>query len=307
MLSERYLDLARELDTLAPKVPEDIYKTHLIDSNTRSLTTAQPDSARQNLAATIVNAFVNVGYTEDKLMTEDGSNWIYKNRDYGMLIASASLGMIHLWNVENGLTKIDRYLYTDDENIKAGALLASGIVNAGVKNECDPALALLTEYVEGTNNLHQLSAVLGLGLAYAGSQRQDIMDIILPVVNYSQNASMHCSSIAGLSLGMIFIGSCNDDVCGAIAQRLMESSDPELSDTMTRFLVLGLALLFFGKQDACEAIVEAMKTIEHPISKYAEMTIEACAYAGTGNVLQIQKYLHICAEHLTEEQALHQV
>lgn len=33
---------------------------------------ANVDSARQNLASTFVNAFVNAGFQSDKLMTEDG-------------------------------------------------------------------------------------------------------------------------------------------------------------------------------------------------------------------------------------------
>ena len=36
----------------------------------------------------------------------------------GMLSASASIGMIMLWDVEMGLTQIDKFLYSTDNNIK---------------------------------------------------------------------------------------------------------------------------------------------------------------------------------------------
>jgi 26S proteasome regulatory subunit N1 len=36
------------------------------------------------------------------------------------------------------------------------------------------------------------------------------------------------------------------------------------------------------------------------VGKYAEITLETCAYAGTGNVLKVQSMLRTCAEHLTE-------
>ena len=62
--------------------------------------------------------------------------------------AAASLGMLLLWDVDGGLSQIDKFLYSSDTNIKAGALLAVGVLNSGVRNECDPALALLTEYVD---------------------------------------------------------------------------------------------------------------------------------------------------------------
>ena len=69
-LSEHYLALGRDLDVLEPKVPEDVYKSHLSDA--RQPQGAAVDSARQNLAATFVNAFVNAGFGTDKLVTVGG-------------------------------------------------------------------------------------------------------------------------------------------------------------------------------------------------------------------------------------------
>ena len=78
-----------------------------------------------------------------------------------MLSATASLGLLLLWDVDGGLTQIDKYLYSSEEYIKAGALLACGIVNTGVRNECDPALALLSDYVLHTSNVMRIGAILG--------------------------------------------------------------------------------------------------------------------------------------------------
>jgi 26S proteasome regulatory subunit N1 len=39
------------------------------------------------------------------------------------------------------------------------------------RNECDPALALLSDYVLHTSNVMRIGAIFGLGLAYAGSNR----------------------------------------------------------------------------------------------------------------------------------------
>jgi len=33
----------------------------------------------------------------------------------------------------------------------------------------------------------------------------------------------------------------------------------------------------------------------------AEILVDVCAYAGTGNVLKIQNLLHICSEHYDEK------
>jgi len=147
------------------------------------------DSARQNLASTFVNAFVNGGFGKDKLMTtEDDSNsnasWIYKNKDHGtlttsitclhalldshkmvisagMLSATASLGLIHLWDVENGLTAVDKYLYSNEDNIKAGALLAIGMLNSGVRGDGDYAYALLKDTVDEGNDTCRIASIFG--------------------------------------------------------------------------------------------------------------------------------------------------
>ena len=61
----------------------------------------------------------------------------------------ASLGLLNLWDVDNGLGNVDKYLNSDDDFVKAGALLAIGVMGTGVRSEADPALALLVEHLNG--------------------------------------------------------------------------------------------------------------------------------------------------------------
>eukprot|EP00560_Eucampia_antarctica_P009175 CAMPEP_0197828070 /NCGR_PEP_ID=MMETSP1437-20131217/4713_1 /TAXON_ID=49252 ORGANISM="Eucampia antarctica, Strain CCMP1452" /NCGR_SAMPLE_ID=MMETSP1437 /ASSEMBLY_ACC=CAM_ASM_001096 /LENGTH=940 /DNA_ID=CAMNT_0043429157 /DNA_START=177 /DNA_END=2999 /DNA_ORIENTATION=- len=304
-VSEMFLKLAQDLDVMDVKTPEDIYKSHLAEtggfSRRRESGGAQVDSARANLASTFVNALVNAGFGLDKLMTPD-NEWLYKNKDHGMMSAAASLGMILLWNVEEGLTQIDKFLYSSEEYVKAGAALAVGILSSGVRNDADPALALLTEHVEGDSHIMKCAACTGLGIAYAGSGREEVAELLLPVLESSGGGNTMLEvSLAGLALGMIFVGKCDENVGSAIVQRLMEATDEELDHSHARFLCLGLGLLFLGKMEKADAMLEAVRTVEHKISKYAAILLETCAYAGSGNVLKIQEMLHQCAEHLTED------
>jgi len=80
-----------------------------------------------------------------------------------------------------------RYLYTSEDYIKSGALLAIGLVNCGIRNECDPALALLSEYVNSNSHTLRIGAVLGLGLAYAGSRRRDVTELLSGALNNEQS------------------------------------------------------------------------------------------------------------------------
>ncbi|CEG72168.1 Putative 26S proteasome regulatory subunit N1 [Rhizopus microsporus] len=300
-LSKYFLSLARELDVMEPKVPEDIYKSHL--ENHRTAFSSNIDSARNNLSSTFVNAFVNAAFCKDKLMgTEDenDSPWIYKTKEHGMTSATASLGLISLWDIEAGLSTIDRYMYSTDDNIKAGALLAIGILNTGVREESDPALALLSEHLEGGSVAVKQAAIFGLGLAYAGSSRPELSDLLLPIVS-DTSLSMELSSMAALSLGMIFVGSCDGEITSTILQTMMEREDQYLRESWSRFMALGLGLLYLGKQDASEATLETLKAIEHSLGKQAEVLVEALSYAGTGNVLKVQKMLHLCNDHLDKE------
>ena len=63
------------------QVPEDIYKSHL--ENVRPYGPTNVDSARQNLAASFVNGFVNCAFGQDKLLAENGNKWLYKNKEHG--------------------------------------------------------------------------------------------------------------------------------------------------------------------------------------------------------------------------------
>ena len=51
-----------------------------------STSSVSVDSARQNLASSFVNGFVNAAFGSDKLLSEDGNKWLYKNKDHGKLI-----------------------------------------------------------------------------------------------------------------------------------------------------------------------------------------------------------------------------
>jgi 26S proteasome regulatory subunit N1 len=307
-LSEQFLKVAQDLDVMDAKTPEDIYKSHLSETVgssrriPRDIGGQQVDSARANLASTFVNAFVNAGFGHDKLMTPD-TEWLYKNKDHGMMFAAASLGAIFLWNVEEGLSQVDKFLYSSQNYVKAGALLAVGVLSNGIRNDADPAVALLTEHLDGDSHECRIASCTGMGIAYAGTGREDIMELLLPMLESSASESkkMLEVSLAGLALGMIFVGKCNETVGSAIVQRIMEATDEELDHSHAKFLCLGLGLLFLGKMEKADAMLEAIRTVDHKIAKYAAIVLETFAYAGSGNVLEVQEMLHHCAEHLAQD------
>ncbi|GAB4816037.1 hypothetical protein N2152v2_003083 [Parachlorella kessleri] len=325
-LSEQYLSLARDLDVMEAKTPEDVYKMHLVDG--RAPAGPAVDSARQNLASTYVNAFVNAGFGQDKLMTatsEDDKehppyshewqwrpqkqeqqqgqlvHWIYKNKDHGKLAAAASLGSILLWDVEGGLPQIDKYLYATDNYVVAGALLAVGVVNSGVADEVEPAFAILSEYVSRDNADIRIGAILGLGIAYAGRGKADVAELLLPLV-MDTDVAMEVSAMAAVSLGLMYVGTGNGEVIEAVLQAMMLRGESDLAQPVVKLMCLALGLLFLGRQDAVEPTVEVAKTLHEKISQFLQVTLDICAYAGKGDVLKIQQLLALCGEHIEAEE-----
>lgn len=146
-LGENYKQLARDLDQMEPKDPESIFKTHLDE---RPVADANLDSAKQNLAKTYVNAFVNAGLSNDLLICkkEAADDWVFSNKDEGQIAAAASVGMLQLWDIDEGLESIDKYMEREEEQIQAGAYLALGILNSGIKNDADAAYAILSDKLE---------------------------------------------------------------------------------------------------------------------------------------------------------------
>jgi 26S proteasome regulatory subunit N1 len=142
---------------------------------------------------------------------------------------------------------------------------------------------------------------MGLGLAYAGSNKEELLELLLPIVS-DTSLDMQLSAMAALSLGLIFVGSANGEVTDALMNTLLdEDRSSQLKDKWTRFMSLGLALLFFGQQEEVDVILETLKALDHPMAKSASVLTEVCAWAGTGAVLKIQQLLHICNEHIEDD------
>ena len=313
-LNERYLALARDLDVMEAKVPEDVYKSHLIDGRV----TSAVDSASGNTAATYVNAFVNAGFGHDKLVTVEESeaggagegegagansnsvHWIFRNKSHGKMAAAASLGMVMLWDVEGGLPKVDRYLYATDNMVVSGALLAFGIIASGITDDVDPAFAVLSEYVSNEDDNVKIGAMWGLGIAYAGRAKEDVKEILIPVIG-NPDVSIELASIAALSAALCYTGTADGELVEIILQSLMLRGELELDSTHGRNMAHALGILFLGKQEAAEATIEVAKALPEKTSKYSCDVLDMFAYAGTGDVLKIQQFLTTCGEQLEHD------
>eukprot|EP00871_Galdieria_phlegrea_P001970 jgi/Galph1/2774/GphlegSOOS_G1475.1 len=296
---EFYLSLGKDLDIMEPKHPEDIYKSHLVEGMNRLGLDSSMDSARQNLAATFVNAFVNLGFGKDKLLMEDEGRWVFRNKEHGMLSATASYGALMLWDVDNGLAELDKYMYASEDYVQAGALLGIGIVSSGIRTEVDPALALLSEHIENPRSpAIRISAILGLGFAYAGTCRAEVQELLIPIVA-DASASLDSICFAALSLGLVFRGSADEELVSTLMQALLDRDwNVWETEPMVRLLPLSLAMLYFGRNNGTDAVIEALEAqLPGMPGRVTALLISIFGSSGTGDVLKIQELLNICGKH----------
>ncbi|KAJ7143420.1 hypothetical protein C8R43DRAFT_1199478 [Mycena crocata] len=115
-------------------------------------------------------------------------------RTNGMMSATASLGLSLLSDTDLGLSHVNKYTYSAEEYIKAGALLATVILNNGVRTEADVAKGLIGE----TSTTSQC-----LGLAYADSHVLAQMHYDKPVIRKSVLLAIGLVSISNPQLPIL--------------------------------------------------------------------------------------------------------
>ncbi|HLD77579.1 MAG TPA: hypothetical protein VJB16_00985, partial [archaeon] len=106
-LSSFFKTLAKELDIVEPKHPDSIFESKF-DKKKQPTSISEKPSNR--LAATYVSAMVNAGSGHDHLVTVESKSWAFQLKEHGMMAATASIGLLHLWNVDEGLSELSRYL-----------------------------------------------------------------------------------------------------------------------------------------------------------------------------------------------------
>lgn len=290
-LSQLFRHTMEELDSTAPLAPDDVMKT---DSKV-----AAGKDGRHNLACTFVSGLANCALGKDKYLAESDTLFFDQAADR-IVSTTGALGLLHLWDHMEGLQEIDKYFYSDTVYIKSGACLASGIAMCGVKHPFDPALGLLGEYVTSEQKEVAIGSILGLGYAYAGTQKEDVKEILVPMLADSdQPLEVQCFS--AYALAMVFVGTADEDICETMTNCLLEVPEANLRDACVRYLILALGCMFLRCQEAAETLIDATQSFPPVIRRYTEVVIRSCAFAGTGNVVTIQSFFHIIAENKEAE------
>ena len=152
---------------------------------------------------------------------------------------------------------------------------------------------------EAVNHLPPLPSPPSLGLAYAGSAREDVIQLLTPVLlDPSSSLEVCCHGdntctpltagpsphqvmcLAALSCGMVAVGSCHDELTQTLLLIMTKKDCAELAKTHSRYLALALGLLHPGKPAGISIFLEVLKTVPEPFRSFASTMLEICAYVG---------------------------
>lgn len=300
-LSGYFAYLAKELNLQKFKTPHEVLRS----PGDTGVFKVHSERSKMTLATIFVRGLINAGYSNFAEDFEETAVSTSRSRPANISALQTSLGLGYLWNYHVGLQEIEPYVDSTDRPTKAGTALAVGVVTTGVHDESDAALGLLTDLLADVHHkmdpIVGTAAVLGLGLSYAGTAREELIELLEPIVT-DHSLPIEVSAIAAVALGFIFVGSANGYLTTSVLEAFIERDHKDLGSSWAVFLGLGLALLYIGKFDKIDATVEAIKAIEHPVSQSVETLLVICAYAGSGNVLQIQRLLRETATRHYEEE-----
>lgn len=130
------------------------------------------------------------------------------------------------------------------------------------------AFALISDYVGNADAGVRCGAILGLGLAYAGTQREEVQELLVPLVRRGQpalhaRACLACSSLpaaAERAPRRIFDArlALRRRACPCFCQVLDSDSSMEVAGLAA--LALGLVFTASTKEDVVEALLTALMT-----------------------------------------------
>jgi 26S proteasome regulatory subunit N1 len=120
------------------------------------------------------------------------------------------------------------------------------LISASIHSDFDPALSLLSDQVKAPTAALAQAAIAGLGIAYAGHNRADVLELLDAAVR-DASVAPQTSALAALSVGLVSIASCSSTLAESIVSTLLDRDVTKLkTEPLYRFFPLGLALLYLG-------------------------------------------------------------
>lgn len=290
-LSQIFRSVGKELDAVKVKSLEELFKSA---SNNAPIV----HDLHYSLSCAFGSALANCAFGEDAFLSGDNDDKIqFDHRQDRIISTVAAQGLLYLWDYQVGIQVMNNLLESSSNFIKAGAALGTGIILCGIHlSSYDIASALLLPFVLSPIKDIQIGAILGLGYACAGTNSESAKETLIPILADS-NSSLEVHCMTAYALATVFVGSADEDITETMINCLLEIPEERLTDAVVRYLILALGCMFLGCQESADTLIDTCGALPFVIRRYTEIVIQSCAFAGTGNVVVIQKFFHTIAEN----------
>ncbi|KAI5190182.1 26S proteasome regulatory subunit N1 [Nematocida sp. AWRm77] len=242
----------------------------------------EKDTSAGNMGS-FPEALAKVSFSNEELPTQE-------NKKSYKISSQSSKGLLYLWNPEKAMEELEEHLFSEDKYLKVSSILALSASTCRVRDEHETVLAVVKESLSTNSTTQKLVLLQSLLLQYAGTGREDVVEVVKPYIHDDQ---VEVSLFSIYAIGCICAGRGDLDVFTELIQVFIErlSFSP-----FTKYGMLGLALLFLGQESAVESVLELAESVE----KYGmalSILLRSTAYFGTGN----SKVLHSLLRDALEE------
>lgn len=278
-------------------------KRHALNKN-RSIDLAILKKAKSHLdgkfsvfhnAVALANSFVHCGTGDDKFV-RDNLNWLGKAKHWAKFSATASLGVLHRYDVDNAEKLLQPYLPSNKNPsrfIKAGSLYGLAIIfagNAGRERITRKLANILDDNIENIQEdatqilLH--GTCLGLGITSMGTSDGQAKNLLTHASNSEVAA---CSDAALYGLGLTSLGKADKESL-ATATDLGNSSK---HNNIIQAAGLSIALNMFEQGQNADEKIHELLTSKNNFFRYGAPYTIGMAYVGTGDNKAIEWLLDL--------------
>lgn len=251
-----------------------------------------------HLAVILANSIYN-SHTKNDVFLKENIEWVAKATNWARFTASASLGAIHKGNVEKGMEVMKPFMPGSSTvpsiYAQAGSYFGLGLIYANTNDE--KILNMLLEALNQPSNSRecfQHGIFLAIGLVAMSSQNNVLYERLRDGM-YTDDAII--GEAAGYAIGLVMIGSRNEQ---AIEDLVTYAHDTQ-HEKIIRAIALSLALIVYGSAEAADSLIEQLAREKDPILRYGAMYCIGLAYAGTGNSSALKKLIKFSVSDVNDD------
>lgn len=256
-------------------------------------------SSLHHSALTLSHGILQCGTSNDDFLRSNMEFLSYAS-NWSKFSATASLGLVHMGQVNDGMSLLSAYLPKENQLVgnhggyaEGGSLLALGLIH-GNHGDLHVLKYLLGQLQGHSNAVIQHGAALGIGVSGLASQHTFLIEPLKATLFGDEAVA---GEAAALAIGMVMLGTRN----AALISELLQYAHDTQHEKIVRGISISIALMLYGCEDEADAIIAQLLHDKDPMLRYGGIYGIALAYAGTSNKGMLEKVLHVAVSDTSDD------